>query len=741
MIYLVTQQILPPTDAYKIVSVEESLRLLEPLTIVGLDTETQGFNPHLKELLLVQLGNFDFQVVIDTTTVDTLIYKNYLESDRLFIIQNASFDLKFFYKKCIIINRIWDTFLAEKLLYLGYPSGIHSLSLKTMGHIYCNIELDKSVRGKILWSKTLSDDIVVYSANDVKYLPDIMEQQRLLLKIENLLNAIDIENQYIRVNAYLEFCGVKLDVPRWKAKMKSDKERLIKAELELNKWVEDFYNEHRIGENTIKLTTFIKDYSEITYDKKADRDSLQEWVKDIISKGYERTPSLDYTEDAIQYYGFSKTSKFNFCTVNLQGDLFMGIDSSPRCNINWNSSKQVIPLLELLGFDLTSKDKNGSVSKSIEAKIVKPQSSISTITPIYLAYKESQKVVSTYGQNFIDSINPRTGRIYTSFNALGADTARLSSGGGEDKETIPGKKLPLINLQNLPNDTETRGSIICEKGNRFISIDYHGQESFLMASIANDKAMLKELTVGSMDMHSLVASMVFDEIPKDMPTKDIAKKFKALRQEAKGYEFCFNYSGNDSTLVRNYGISPIKAKHIYDNYLAGFSGLRDYQKTRKKDVMEKGYILLSPISCYRAHIYDWDKLQSIKAKFNQDFWAKYRDLKESGMHSQIVDDVRYFFKRKAACEKQSVNYPIQHAGAMTFKLAGVYFFKWIVDNNLFNIVLLCIGAHDEFCIEAPKDIAENVAKVLKECMEKSGAIFCTRAKLTADAEISDHWVH
>jgi len=76
-----------------------------------------------------------------------------------------------------------------------------------------------------------------------------------------------------------------------------------------------------------------------------------------------------------------------------------------------------------------------------------------------------------------------------------------------------------------------------------------------MASISNDEAMLYELIHGSGDLHSLTARMVFDEIPNDFPLEEIKTKYKHLRQEAKGYEFAFNYGGQDSTLVRNYGIS------------------------------------------------------------------------------------------------------------------------------------------------------------------------------------------
>ena len=86
MIYLVTHNPqLFENDLYKIISEEESLKLLEPLREVGTDTETSGIDPHTKDLLLVQFGCFEFQVVIDCRTVDITFYKEFLESDRLFL--------------------------------------------------------------------------------------------------------------------------------------------------------------------------------------------------------------------------------------------------------------------------------------------------------------------------------------------------------------------------------------------------------------------------------------------------------------------------------------------------------------------------------------------------------------------------------------------------------------------------------------------------------------------------------
>ena len=68
------------------------------------------------------------------------------------------------------------------------------------------------------------------------------------------------------------------------------------------------------------------------------------------------------------------------------------------------------------------------------------------------------------------------------------------------------------------------------------------QESFLMASIANDKAMIHELMEGEGDLHTLTAKIVYPEIPKDMPANEVKQKFHKLRSEAKGYEFGFNYN-------------------------------------------------------------------------------------------------------------------------------------------------------------------------------------------------------
>ena len=626
MIYLVTKQTtLFESENYKIISVEESLRLLNSLNIVGLDTETSGLDPWTKELKSIQLGNYDNQVVIDTTTIDPTLYKEYLESDRLFIGWNLKFDLKFLFRHNIVPKQVWDGYLAEKLMWLGYPPGIHSLSLKSAGENYLNVELDKSVRGKIIYAG-LSEDVIIYCAYDIKYLEKIMELQKVELKKKELDKAIVYENKFVLPLAYCEYCGVKLDVTKWKAKMQKDEQRVKAALDNCNKWL------------------------------------------------------LENEPD----------SKYIF--IDRQGDLFSGFNLEPQVTLNWNSTKQLIPLFKKYGVNVEVDDREkGGTKDSIDAKSLKPQKDKCSLIPLYLEYKEAVKVTSTYGENFLKQINPVSGRIHTNFNQLGTDTGRLSSG-GKDKE----HKIDYINMQNLPSDEETRACFVAEEGNRWGSIDYKGEESFLMASIANDKAMLEELIHGDKDLHTLTAKIVFSNIiPKDCPTEVVKTKYHDLRKISKGYEFAFNYNGNADTIKRNFGLTDEEANRIYNAYMKGFSGLKAYQEYKHKEWWNKGYILISRLTGHKAYIYDYDQLLEDKKWMSNLDWDYYREMKSSYPECETVQRVRHFFKRKSASDKQSSNYEIQGTGAIIFKVASVYFWNKILENHWFGKVKLCIPVHDK----------------------------------------------
>lgn len=431
MIYLVTSNAeLFDNEIYKIISVKDSLRLLEPLEIVGLDSETSGLHVHSDKLLSLQLGCKEFQVVIDCTTINILEYKRYLESNRLFVGHNLKFDLQWLFLYNIIPQRVYDTYLGEQLLWNGYPVIITpdtyrkikcdryeyvpgdekskkkdhyllSTSLKAISKIYLGIDRDKSIRGQIIWKGIKDKAVIKYAAEDVEDMEILMNKQLECIKEKGMEKAVDLLNRFVFPVAYMEFCGIRLDVDKWKIKMEKDEKELNKYLLEMNKWL------------------------------------------------IENDPKSPYIY------------------IDLQGDLFEGFNTEPKVTLNWNSTKQVMPIFKKFGVDISSKKSKDESSESIEAKVLAPQADKCSLIPLYLKYKEQAKLVGTYGENVIKQVDQNTGRLYTKYNTKGTDTFRISSG-GKDGST------KYINMLNIPADSFTRSCFIAEKGNKWVSIDYSG---------------------------------------------------------------------------------------------------------------------------------------------------------------------------------------------------------------------------------------------------------------------------
>ena len=769
MIYFVTgrRELFEFPDAkYKCISVEESLKILEPLRVVGLDTETTGTEIWQGKLLTLQLGNKENQVVIDCMTIDVKQYKDYLESDRLFIIHNAKFDLRWLYKEHIVVRNVYDTYLAEKVLFLGFPLGIVSLSLQACCDRYLHIYLDKTARGQI--HAGMTEEVIVYAANDVVHLEDIMNLQLVTINARGQKVALDIENEFVRVLAYIEYCGIKLDPVKWKAKMAKDAERLRIAEQKLNDWIVD-------------------------YVMKKDDPSLIARNYDTHKKG--------------------KPAKLadNVYVVIPQPSLFSEFDTGPQCIINWNSSKQVIRLFEELGFDLLVKDKKtGKMKKSVESKFIELQASKSSIVPLYLEYSAAFKVVTSFGQNFLDAINPVTQRIHPTFNQM-MDTGRLSCGSGgkgkggktkdddiaeeedENKDTSTQANDKSVNVQQLPATEETRAAFVPEKGHLLVDCDYGDQEGHVFTELSNDKEWIAFYNdPNQRDGHSFVAKMCFPKDLDGVAEKDVKKVRKDLRDLAKKARFCFNYNGQAPTMATNCNIPVDFATEIYNNYFKRFNGIASYFKVQKRDMWNRGYILISKITGLRAYIYDYPILKGIERRKNgmEDFWDIYKAARDSGrVISEIppsvmqeiakkfaqgvpieeiavrysykvkkagkveerfidinretvyVSVMKHLWKRKSASDNQSCNYPSQGTAAAMTKIAGIRYFNHLVNDGLIFKVLIPNDVHDEYLIEPPEEIVEQEAKKLSECMEYAAAIFCKKVTIKAVPEIAPCWVH
>ena len=616
--------------------------------------------------------------MFDQSSYSIIFFKDIFESEKLFIGHNIGFDLKWCYKYDIWPKHVYDTMLAEQLIWLGYSHRAispeeyeeekynfpylekenkqthesyyeFSCSLKAVGQNRLGIELDKTVRGKIV-KVGLTPEVIQYAATDVMHLEDIKESQQKDIDRENLQKAVDLENEFVKCLAYIEFCGVKLDVDKWKAKMAKDQAKLDKASKKLNDFIIKYFNEHH---GNIRFKTIVVEHIVDT-----------QWIHDeeelkkfnIKLHQPSKKPKRYYTrKSGISEVGLLYCEElevpFPYVEQNLQMDLFQEFDPTPFCNINWKSPKQTIPIFELLGFKLdTFNKKTKQKKKSTDSDTIKSQKEVCPeLADAYVEFKEAAKVCDAFGENWLKAINPVTGRIHADFHQLGGDTARLSCGGGEAS----------VNVQQLPRDAETRACFVAEPGNLFISEDYQSQESRLLASVTNDSALIDLYINGCGDLHSLTAYMSYpNEIPRDTKIEDIAVKYKSLRQSAKSIEFCIGYGGTDATMVQNNGLDPKEAKKIYDDYMKGFPGVKKYQDYCRKEVVKKGYILMNPVTNHRAHIEDWDnRWKKIRDFTNQPgFYEEFNRMKKYDPFSKEVYWIRQWFKKKSDIEKQSINY-------------------------------------------------------------------------------------
>ena len=210
MIYFIGNVGLFEDMVYHYSSVENLKTWLSDKDTIEFDTETTGLDPHTNDIICYQIGNEYDQYVIDNRLYPITIFKKEL-TDKLLIIQNAKFDLKFLYKYNIIPKKVYDTMLVESILLNGLGA---SIDLKTIVKKYCNYDLDKSVRGKI-HSVGLNNQVIKYAAEDVTYLSIVKrKQEELLVKQECVITA-KLENNYVRSLAYMEWVGVGFNEKAW----------------------------------------------------------------------------------------------------------------------------------------------------------------------------------------------------------------------------------------------------------------------------------------------------------------------------------------------------------------------------------------------------------------------------------------------------------------------------------------------------------------------------------------------
>ena len=345
---------------------------------------------------------------------------------------------------------------------------------------------------------------------------------------------------------------------------------------------------------------------------------------------------------------------------------------------NINSPKQLgVVLFEKLGLPVIKKTKTGySTNAEVLEKLRDKHEIIDKITE----YRQIVKLNSTYVEGLLKIINPKTGRIHSSFNQTITTTGRISS-------TEP-------NMQNIPVKTEMgrdiRKVFVADDNCKLVDADYSQVELRVLAHMSGDENMIDAFKHGE-DIHSKTASQIFDVDIKDVTSKQ--------RIEAKAINFGIIYGKTDFGLSQDLNIPVATAKAYIDSYFNKYPKIKEFMDEAVESATETGYA--TTILNRRRYI------PEIKA-------------------SNFI--VRNQGKRFA------MNAPIQGSAADIIKVAMVNVYNKLKENNMKSRLILQV--HDELIVEAVYEELEMAEKIVREEMENAQSM---DVKLDVDLNTGDSW--
>jgi DNA polymerase-1 len=290
------------------------------------------------------------------------------------------------------------------------------------------------------------------------------------------------------------------------------------------------------------------------------------------------------------------------------------------------------------------------------------------VIDLILEQRQLSKIKGTYLDALPKLINPKTGRVHTSFNQTGAVSGRIAS---QDP-----------NLQNIPIRTElgreVRRAFIVEPGNALIAADYSQVELRVAAHISHDPGLRAAFAAGQ-DIHRATAAKVLNISP-DRVTSD-------QRSFAKRVNFGLLYGMGTRSLAEQAGISMSEAQQFVDAYFAGFPNIKQYIEETKRRAREDGYVetLLG------------------RRRYFPILKTRTRDARTNIM--------------QRAAEREAINHPIQGTAADIIKLAMINIHRELAGRKLKARLILQV--HDELILEAPQAEAKEVERLLKELMESA----------------------
>ncbi|WP_397436091.1 DNA polymerase I [Pseudomonas chlororaphis] len=347
---------------------------------------------------------------------------------------------------------------------------------------------------------------------------------------------------------------------------------------------------------------------------------------------------------------------------------------------NLGSPKQLgVILYDKLGLPVLKKTAKGqpSTAEEVLAKLAEDDY---PLPKVLMQYRSMSKLKSTYTDRLPEQINPRTGRIHTSYHQAVASTGRLSS-------SDP-------NLQNIPVRTaegrRIRQAFIAPPGYKLLAADYSQIELRIMAHLSRDEGLLNAFR-NNLDVHTATAAEVFKVELKDVSSDQ--------RRSAKAINFGLIYGMGAQKLGKDIGVDTKTAKAYIDTYFARYPGVREYMDRTRAQAAEQGYVE----TLFGRRLY----LPEINSNKPQE---------------------------RAGAERTAINAPMQGTAADIIKKAMVAVDNWLATSGLDAKVILQV--HDELVLEVREDLVDQVSEEIRGHMSKAATL---DVPLLVEVGVGSNW--
>ncbi|MFK0037369.1 DNA polymerase I [Pseudomonas monteilii] len=347
---------------------------------------------------------------------------------------------------------------------------------------------------------------------------------------------------------------------------------------------------------------------------------------------------------------------------------------------NLGSPKQLGSILyDKLGMPVLSKTAKGQPSTA-EAVLDELAEQGYPLPEVLMQYRSLSKLKSTYTDKLPGQINPRTGRIHTSYQQAVAATGRLSS-------SDP-------NLQNIPIRTaegrRIRQAFIASPGYKLLAADYSQIELRIMAHLAKDEGLLHAFR-NDLDVHRATAAEVFGVALEDVTTDQ--------RRKAKAINFGLIYGMSAFGLAKQIGVDRKQSQDYIDRYFARYPGVLAYMERTRAQAAEQGFV---------------------ETLFGRRLYLPDINAKNPAL-------------RKGA-ERTAINAPMQGTAADIIKRAMVNVDNWLSESGLDARVILQV--HDELVLEVREDLVQQVKDEIRQHMSKAAEL---DVPLLVEAGIGANW--